>query len=379
MVGHNPLHASVKPAMLEMLKVCRLEILLAADRSGGKIKRVWMFVGALASIIGSATLGGTSETSRLSGDFGYGSVVIRNITAGSLIDANLAKFHVANSANPDLTANASCDSGDRPVNPYPLTVQDSPAVTLRGGLFDGEISLTTDWEHAYCNSAAVTIRDSPDVVVEAIRARQVWDGIRFSGGSKQFALRRSWISVARDDCVENDFLNAGLIEDVLFDGCFSGVSVRPPDNAVRVAADAALVFNGVLMRMQSFLYKTRIRQGFPIKADAAAQPIQIHDSVIAMDNSNSVSKKSRTIAWQKISECSGNLLLWMSDEPWPTSFERPPECFRLIQGEPARARWQRVRKNWIDCHPSMRRFGDDPVSNRPECDPKEYGGFSQRH
>ena len=48
-----------------------------------------------------------------------------------------------------------------------------------------------------------------------------------------FVLRNAYISNVRDDCVENDVLSGGLIEDSLFDGCYMGLSVDPARSCAR--------------------------------------------------------------------------------------------------------------------------------------------------
>src|SRR5207249_8516892 len=37
----------------------------------------------------------------------------------------------------------------------------------------------------------------------------------------------AWLTYVRDDCVENDHVQPGLIDDSLFDGCYVGISERP--------------------------------------------------------------------------------------------------------------------------------------------------------
>ncbi|MDZ4096454.1 MAG: hypothetical protein U1D35_16270 [Paracoccaceae bacterium] len=262
------------------------------------------------------------------------------------------------------------------INRYPLQIIKSPGVTLQGGLYAGEVPLGSEWKSTYCNSAGTVLRGSPGAVVEDLRMRRVWDAVRLSEASGGFLLRGSWMSEVRDDCIENDYLNGGVIEDLLLDGCFSGLSMRPPKGEARSPNGGAVVLKGVLMRMQSYLYKDRLQQGPPFKVEEAGTRIEVYDSVIVMDNPEIVSKTRLSIGWSRIGQCSGNLLLWTSDTPWPEDFARPPACFRLMEGAQARAVWQLARKNWIDCHPRIARFAEDQASTPETCDFAAYGGHS---
>jgi hypothetical protein len=294
----------------------------------------------------------------LVGDMGYVPTVISDISPGSLVDARQAIFRVANSRNPAPSADQPCSTGSAVTNEYPLQIKRSPGVVLLGGRFVGDIPVGSDWQDTYCNSAALTVEKSPAAVVDGVLMDHVWDGVRIGADSQGFQLKGFWISDARDDCIEDDFLQGGTIEDALLDGCFSGVSTRPPEGELRVSDGGPLVMRGVLMRMQSYLYKGRLRQGVPFKAEEGGTALEIYDSIIAMDNPDSVSRSRLSLGWKNIGNCGGNLLLWTADSPWPDNFDRPPDCFQLVEGALARKIWSAARKHWLDNHPDVTRFAD---------------------
>ena len=74
------------------------------------------------------------------------------------------------------------------------------------------------------NNAGVRFENA-GVTVENVRIDDVADGIRPVAGP--FVIRGTWLSYIRDDCVENDHVQPGLIDDSLFDGCYVGISERP--------------------------------------------------------------------------------------------------------------------------------------------------------
>ena len=365
---------------------CRMTLARMPSRSGSitrhdaagctRLAAIGKALLTLSFVVGTA-VAAVGETVRLTGDLGYVPQVVKLLPAGSQVDARSALFHVANSGSLHPTVATPCDSGALPVNPYPLQIRESPAVTLQGGLFAGEVPLMSDWRSTYCNSAGVLLRDSVGAVVEGLRMRRLWDAVRLTESASGFILRGSWISEVRDDCIENDYLNGGLIEDMLLDGCFVGLSMRPPKGQERSPSGGPVVLRKVLMRMQSYLYKERTEQGPPFKVDEAVPEIEVYDSIIAMDDQNTVSQLRLGIGWSRIGNCSGNLLLWTADTPWPEKFARPPACFRFVEGEAARALWQEARRNWIDCHPMIERFAEDPASTALACEPDAYGGHAE--
>jgi hypothetical protein len=310
----------------------------------------------------------------LAGEHGYDAVVLRDLDPGSVIDARSAMFRLSNSRNTNPSKEAGCDVGPLRVNAYPVRVYRSPAALLIGGTFDGEVPLGSDWEYTYCNSAAIGVFDSPRIIVEQVRARRAWDAVRFSGASGLFVLEGSWLSQIRDDCVENDFLNDGIVKDVLFDGCFSGISVKQPSSRSLDGTSRTLTVLGALIRATPYLYRGESRMAPPIKASASSPRLRVVDSVFAMEGDTEVNWSQLAASWDRIADCRGNLFLWISDTPWPADVARPPSCFRFVQGLEARALWGRIRDNWIDCHPEIDRFPDDQASNPLACDRMSHGG-----
>ena len=360
---------------LSLARMSSRPVLTPRTEAGGRDRRGLSGRASLTlSLVLFASVVAAADTVRLTGDLGYVPQIVKELPAGSQVDARAALFHVANSGTLYPTAETTCDSTELPVNRYPLQIRESPDVTLVGGLFAGEVPLISAWLDTYCNSTGVLLRDSHGAVIEGQRMRRLWDAVRFTENSDDFILRGSWISEVRDDCIENDYLNGGLVEDMLFDGCFSGLSMRPPEGAERSSSGGPVVLRNVLLRMQSYLYKERVEQGPPFKIDEVVPQIEVYDSIIAMDDRNTVSQLRLKIGWGRIGKCSGNLLLWTAETPFPKKFARPPDCFRIVEGQEARALWQDARRNWIDCHPLVDRFAEDQASVPLACDPDAVGG-----
>ncbi|MGI9423066.1 MAG: hypothetical protein ACR2PA_07725 [Hyphomicrobiaceae bacterium] len=243
-----------------------------------------------------------------------------------------------------------------------------------GGTVRGEVPQASDWLNTYCNSAAIGLRESANATVEAVRVHRAWDAVRFSKNSPEFSLAGSWISKARDDCVENDQLKSGVIQDTLFDGCFYGISMDPARNVpLPSSVHEVLVLESVIMRMATYLARGRKVQGVPFKAHPSSPKLRIYNSVFAFDNPHVVGLRRLARAWRKTIGCRNNLILWMTDGPLPHDFPLPPSCFRIVKGDSAMALWDRVRNNWINCHPNVGRLRDDPTSRPEQCESKLFG------
>lgn len=294
-----------------------------------------------------------------------------------VVDARGASFVVANSKNPNPTAENDCKQGLEPVNPYPLSVTDSDNVTLIGGIIVSRIPQTSDWLYTYCNSASVHIRRSPGAVVDGVRIAGGWDGVRASEGSPHLLLKNSWLSDIRDDAVENDYLYSASIHDTLIDGAFQGVSVKSSGSGPLNGLQEKLVLSAVLLRLREYPYRGRNRFGAVTKNEIASPAIQIRNSVIAVDYRDATTwRKYWTRSWSKMIDSKDNIFLWLSDDPIPDSLPVPPKetGFEFVSGAAARSIWDKAKQNWIDCHPKIARMPSDPRSEIRRCNRNYWGG-----
>lgn len=295
-----------------------------------------------------------------------------------VLDGRQTSFIVANSKNSHPTANKDCTRGSDPVNPYPLSVSDAGNIAITGGVFLGRVPQASDWRYTYCNSAAVHVRRSPNVVVDGIRIAGAWDGIRASVGSPDLLLKNSWISDVRDDAVENDYLYSASVEDTLIDGSFQGISVKASGAGVRYGTHATLALSGVLLRLREYPYRGQSWFGALTKNGAMPPAIQISNSVVAIDYRGGATWPDYwSRSWSKVVRSRNNIFLWLSDQPIPATFPLPPKAsgFTVLSGDQARKLWARAKQNWIDCHPAIARMPSDPASNVRRCDRSYWGGY----
>lgn len=295
------------------------------------------------------------------------------------LDARHATFTVANSRNPHPTAAEDCDHGSLPVNRYPLLIAQQDRTAVVGGLFLSRVPLESEWRASYCNSAAITFEQAPSGVVDGVRIAGAWDAIRAGRGSPNLLVANSWISNARDDAVENDFLQTATIRDTLIDDAFQGISVKPrKDSVIGDASDQSVTLSGMLLRLREYAYKDERRFGALLKSDPRAPRVRMINSVVAVEYGGGQSYPQYwATSWAKLADSSNNLFLWLSDAPIPDVMPLPPASFRVLKGQSARDAWVRARNNWINCHPKLARLASDPRSNPAACVSGTWGGFTQ--
>lgn len=332
-----------------------------------------MIRAAVAILLGSLTMAPDAAAEVITGDQGLKPVRLKYLSRRSTVDLTGADFFIAPSRNDAPTRKYSCRQGPNRLNRYPMAVEKSFRVRIVGGRFDGNIPMGSDWRWTYCNSAALRVEDSEGALIQGQRIRRTWDGIRIDDDTHRFRISGVWMSDTRDDCVENDKMLSGEIRDSLFDRCFAGISMAPTNNIKR---KPRLLVDGVLLRLDRYLYKGDQRHTMPFKTDGRKMRIDIRDSVFALEASDLIGAKYAKGMWRSIGDCSNNLLLWLNKGPLPQELRLAPDCFRVLRGDAAYDAWNAARRNWINCHPRLRRFPDDTSSRPGKCRTDRFGGLA---
>jgi hypothetical protein len=293
------------------------------------------------------------STITLTGDYGSRPYKISGLGAGTVIDAENASWTQDN------------DGSDG--SPYPFMVYDSPGAILDGGTIKGEVDMTSEWRDVYNdgNSAAIRTEGTPNVIIRDWRITDTWDAVRVSWDSQNFLIDDVWVTNARDDAVENDRLQTGMIRDSLFDGVFGGISIDPSSSSPVDGHNNTVTLDGVLMRMQSFLYEGEMTHSSMIKTDSATDGeltpnLRFINTVFAIEDVEHGSYRSMRDAWENTIESRGNLFLNLSDEPLPNDYPMPPEGWTVLQGQAARDYWQQAKAEWIERH-----SGEDVIDPEP--------------
>lgn len=283
----------------------------------------------------------------LSGNYGYEQYRESGFATGDTIDASDASWIVSN-------------IGDN-LNRYPFLIEESGSgLIINGGTINGEVPLDMDWEDAYVNSAAVLVRDGEDVVIQDWVITRAWDGIRLNFESDGFLIDNVWMSEIRDDAIENDDGSGGTISNSLFDGIFAGISLAD-EGTPADAVDKVVTIDGVLLRMEPYLYKGEVTHFSPLKIEDSSPRLEITNSVFAVDSPDHRGLDRQEIGWEKIDVSENNYFLNLSDEPFPSDYPLPGEGWTILQGQEARDYWESVKSDWI-----AEFEGTEPDSDIPE-------------
>ena len=299
--------------------------------------------------------------------------------SGSLANSTLhvkdTVWYLSNSKNANPTWENNCTVGDLLTNKYPIGLVGHDYFTFIGGMVVGEVPQHSERRPTYCNSAAVTVQKSTNTSIQNIRIDGVWDAVRFERDASNFSLESSWISNVRDDCVENDQVKSGKIIDVLFDGCFVGISVAPGniEKYTNLDVPAVVELDKVLMRMKAYPHRKsqdhllEETHGYPFKGSKLNPSFIINNSVFALEVDSFEGLGRWTSVIDNTIECNNNIILWMSNVKLPEYLNSFPSCYKVIIGERAISIWKQLKSNWINCHSDIQRLDDDPVSDIDSC------------
>ena len=217
--------------------------------------------------------------------------------------------------------------------------------------FDGLMSLTADWGQMYGwgNSAAVISRFPLGLThVRGVSFYRCWDAIRVSSRESPFLIEDCYVNITRDDCVECDDGNSGLIRNCLFEDCFSGMSFGNTNTPASSDTNVIEISN-VLQKLRKFNYRGDPSQhGAVIKVDQHGARLLIKNSVFAITRADHEAFPRQQLAFDRVlSGSSGNYLLNLTDDALPGNYPTLPPSFTLLNGATARDYWDAARAAFI--------------------------------
>jgi hypothetical protein len=191
----------------------------------------------------------------------------------------------------------------------------------------------------------------PGFVLEGARHFDYGDGVTIREVTSNWVLRGVYFKYMRDDCIENDFVNGGLIEDSFFDGCFQGFSSRPFRTTQDGSANVVTVRNS-LFRLQHMDHGyTNPGHGGFFKWDAKGPMVSLHNNIYRVDEkSQHSSNHSFGPPAGKLKDCSNNVMIWLGSGPFP---EQLPSCYRVLTGQEGLDYWNAAAAKWKADHPPV--------------------------
>lgn len=240
-----------------------------------------------------------------------------------------------------------------------LTTSTGPGVNLNmgdnsciaGGRIEGLFPESASWSVMH-DHTAFRIGNGNNLLIEGLRIHNYGDSIAFKTNVQNFRIKGVYISHSRDDCIEMDFGNFGLIEDSLLEGCYSGFSTRPSvagRGTFPSARDKVLEIRNTLVWMEPMLNVFNSPgpgYGNLFKWDNAGDDspkLSIHNSIFRLDGvegTNGLNIGSAAIPAGKLADCSNNTIVWLGSGPFPYSY---PGCFTITTDK---AIWDAAVASW---------------------------------
>ena len=247
-----------------------------------------------------------------------------------------------------------------PDNRYPMTVGGGAGLCLAGTTVLGQYDRTWSWSQMHTiNNAGVAFANA-DATVDGVRIDNVTDGIRPQEGGG-FTIRNIRMSYVRDDCVENDHLQDGLVEDSLLDGCYVAFSARPSPAIISSGFNGA----GTVWTIARSLVRLQPMPGpdggspdglgnagffkwhlWDDPARSLSPQLALHGNVFLAERVGQPGAGRMGIPPGQLVSCSENVMVWLGPGDFPAPL--PPECFTITKD---RSVWDAAVRDWITRHP----------------------------
>jgi hypothetical protein len=246
-----------------------------------------------------------------------------------------------------------------PDDAHPINLGGGQNGCLAGGTVLGQYDRGLSWDQMHdFNNAAVAFTN-PLFIADGVRIDNMTDGIRPRNGGT-FTVRSAWLSYVRDDCIENDHLQDGLVDDSLFDGCYVAFSARPSQENI----DAGYDGSGSVWTIQNSLVRleampgpaggspTEMGHGGFFKwhswndATLSLSPkLALYDNVFMAEEVGHVGASRMGTPPDQVIDCANNVMVWLGGGEFPGTL---PSCFTVTTD---RSVWDAAVADWHERHP----------------------------
>lgn len=309
---------------------------------------------------------------RLTGNYGYEEFKQKNITDRTAFDARSASWRFQNYPM---------------IQDYPVDLRGGNSLCWVGGIILGTMALDAGWEEIYYsddggNGAAFIFGEipTPNFTLSGLRIHNTWDGIRPRDFTDGFVIKNVWLSHIRDDCIENDHMNTGIVADSLIDGCHTAFSSRDSDFEGDASDEVWTLQNNLvsleLMAGTEDAPDDELSHGPFFKwidgfegESSPSVSLKLYGNVFRAESFGRYAERPHRLGVpSSLIDCRNNVFVWLGEGDLP--FELP-SCFTVTKDP---AVWEHAKTNWINCHPEVSRLPSDPQSHPERCDPNAYGG-----
>jgi hypothetical protein len=192
--------------------------------------------------------------------------------------------------------------------------------------------------------------------IGVLRVFNYGDALAFDAvPDSDWEVRDCYVGYARDDGIENDFYNSGLLRDSFLDGCYDGISSREYTSVADGSAKLVRVERS-LIRLQAMdaVYSgaTPNHNAF-WKWHARGPQVALRDVVFRADSRSKEGNGAGMCMAPppgKLVESQNNVMVWLGAGSFP---EPLPAGFTLLTGQDGLDFWNAVAAGWHANHPSL--------------------------
>jgi hypothetical protein len=267
-----------------------------------------------------------------------------------------------------LPANQTVDARNAVWNAatsYPVLLRDgglghSTNLCFVGGNVTTPYPDSDSWNLWHDRTGILSAEPNTQIVATSVSVEG--DALDFEAQATNWSIRGVHARDIHDDCVQDDEMNGGLIEDTFLDGCYSGLSAMgwtgniydgtgntiTIDNSLISLADMTSVSSGTSPGHSGF---------FKFAGDLATQgraPNLVITNTVFMADSNTDIGTLAMPVWRDaatgqlhdyLTSCSNNTMVWLG----PGSYPKPlPSCFRVTTDPKV---WSDAVASWKSAHP----------------------------
>ena len=232
------------------------------------------------------------------------------------------------------------------VNNWPVSFSGGAGAGWLGGRVIGTYPQKTPWADFH-HTGGLNFQNER-MTIAGLRVHNYGDGIRVRDGARDFRITGVHLSFMHDDCVENDQLYSGTVEDSLLDGCYVAFSARPSsgDNVDGRNNTYTIQHNVVRLKPTPTVYKGKApgHGGF-FKWDEGgrAPKLVVRDNVFRVDQRPNHQTLGLPSGYRF--KCSNNVVVWLGKGRYP---DHLPKCFKVTRD---RRVWDRAVAAWNAAHP----------------------------
>lgn len=241
----------------------------------------------------------------------------------------------------------------------PVRLEGGSGVCWSGGALVGRLPPSTSWSRMH-DTYGMVARGAM-FRLQNLRVFNYGDGVTLDAADAAgWSIQGAYFTYMRDDCVENDFLNSGTIEDSFFDGCYSGFSSRPFTGTEDGRFNVVVVRN-TLFRLQA-MDRGFLRPGHEgfWKWGPTSPLISLYHNVFLASAAGGEADVLLPRP-DRLKDCEDNVMIWLSDAPFPERLPARPGCFTLLTGDAGRQYWNAAVARWNAAHPEMLRDVGAPI------------------